>query len=107
MANNGIEKVKIEEFCELFSHYSSGQWLYPGVFKRKLKISIDIIYIILNELEKMNLVSSFFEVNCCECKRTLGEVYKNFLEIPDVIFCDNCKKEINTKANMYLIYKVL
>ena len=40
-------------------------------------------------------------------QKMLGEVYKTLIEIPEEIYCDNCKKYIAAKKNTYLIYKVL
>lgn len=107
LKSNDIDDEKVKIFCDMLLHYRPGQWIYPGAFKRKTHISIEKIYIIFDELEKRNVLESYFEVNCGECKKMLGEVYKTLIEIPEEIYCDNCKKYIATKKNTYLIYKVL
>ena len=104
---NGVDTEKVVAFCDMFKHYKTGQWIYPGIFKRKKKISIEKVYIIFNELENMGILASYFEVNCGQCKKTLGEVYKTLVEVPDQIYCENCHEYVEAKANTYLIYKVL
>lgn len=89
-----------------FSHYKAGTWIYPGVIKRKFSIPIQDVYGILNELEINGVVESYFEVCCKRCKKTLGNVYQTFEEIPSTAECDCCGV-VNALQNAYIIYKVI
>ncbi|MFD1401941.1 hypothetical protein [Robinsoniella peoriensis] len=92
-------------FLDVFKHYSAGKWVYPGALKRITKIHINKIYNVLNLLEQADIITSYFEVICQECKKTNGIIYNSINEIPDSIECDNCGN-IDAFHNAFLIYKV-
>lgn len=90
----------------LLKLYKSGTWIYPGVLARKIKISMKDIYIILNELERAGIITSYFEIICCECGKNIGNVYESINDIPKEVYCEKCDSEVSGIDNAFLIYKV-
>jgi len=101
-----ISAEKQDKFINFFKLYSLGNWVYPGVLKRKTKIPIKEIYIILSELEVQGILKSYFEIICNECNKTEGEVYESIDDIPKDLLCEICGRPINSSKNTILIYKV-
>lgn len=97
---------KSEQIMELFSHYHSGSWIYPGVLKRHLNISIEDAYKMLSLLEKEGLVESWYEYCCGNCQHVLGTVQR-FNELPDTFECEFCGNIVSTIENTIKIYKVI
>lgn len=106
MEKKTLSAIQREKLIRLFKLYKPATWIYPGVLARKTKVSIKDIYLILDELEKLHIVTAYFEIICCECNRTIGNVYKSINDIPDKVYCENCGNEIDGINNTFLIYKV-
>lgn len=102
-----MSKEEQNKFIEVFKHYKKGKWIYPGALHRVTKVKIDQIYMILNILEKNEILDSYFEIYCAECKKTVGSVYKTIDDIPAEYECDNCGNIENATDNAVLIYKVI
>lgn len=105
--NNNISEEKAQNICAFISNYKVNSWVYPGVIKRKFNIDIKLVYRILNLLQKNGYVESYFEVCCKVCKRSLGDVYRSYDDIPDVLECGNCGTGTDAPQNAYMIYKVI
>lgn len=88
--------------------YKSGYWIYPGLLKHKLKVSIKSIYLILNKMEEMGLIRHYYEVICPHCTKSIGEYYPDLDSIPEYVECDNCGNGIKILAvkSAYMIYQV-
>ena len=81
-------------------------YIYPGVFKRKFNISIEEIYSLLNEMEKIGVLQSYYELVCSKCQKVM-ETVRLFNELPDSFVCELCGEELPTLSNSVLIYKVI
>ena len=80
-------------------------WVYPGVLKRELKISIEDAYRLLTLLEKEKAVESWYEYCCGNWEHVLGTVQR-FNELPDTFECDVCGNIVSTIENTIKIYRV-
>lgn len=102
-----MNRIEVEKFLEVYSHYKVGKWVYPGAIHRITKIPISKIYCALNVFEQQKIVKSYFEIICTECKHTTALVYESLDEIPQVYVCDNCDYKGNAVDGAILIYKVI
>jgi len=101
---NSEDKDKILDF---FNNYKKGMWIYPGVMKRKTGISIKEAYNILNELEKENILDSYYELYCGNCQRSTGIIIKVISEMPDIFQCEICHNEMPSLENAVMIFKAI
>ena len=107
LKKNDVEDKIAEAFCEFFMTYKKEEWIYPGIFKRKFKLPITTVYYTFDKIEKSGYLKSYFEICCNHCKKSLGEIFESFLDIPDIIYCDDCPREVKARENAYIIYKVI
>lgn len=98
-------EARQKQFAAFFSHYNAGDWIYPGVVKRQLSVSIEDSYRILSALEKAKVLESWYEYCCGHCQRVLGTVQR-FNELPESFDCEVCGTHMNTMDNTIKIYKV-
>lgn len=101
-----LNKETTAAILEFFKHYKYGMWIYPGVLKRKFDLSIDMIYMILDEMEKGGILQSYYELYCSQCQKSMGTV-QLFNELPDTFYCEICNAELPALENTILIYKVI
>lgn len=101
-----LNKETTEAVLNFLKNYKCGMYIYPGVFKRKFNISIEEIYSLLNEMEKIGVLQSYYELVCSRCQKVMGTV-RLFNELPDSFVCELCGEELPTLSNSVLIYKVV
>lgn len=99
-------ELQREKLYKLFSRYESGNWIYAGVVKRKTKMSIKEVYLLLDKMEREEIITSYFEISCSTCHKTLGDIHESINDIPSKIYCENCGDEVDALKNAYLIYQV-
>lgn len=102
-----LNNEQLNTFLDLFMHYEQGDSVYPGVIKRHLGIDSELAYKILGLLEDEGMLKGYFEINCFECNRAVGDLYPSLNEIPEFIYCPNCQREIVAINNAVLIFKVI
>lgn len=102
-----IGDSKSEQLLKLFASYHPGMWLYPGVIKRKIGLSIKETYEVLRELEKRAIVHGYCELYCSRCQRSSGEVFEVISQMPETFYCELCHDELPAFENAFLIYKVV
>ena len=90
-----LNKETTEAVLNFLKNYKCGMYIYPGVIKRKFGISIEEIYSLLNEMEKIGVL-----------QKVMGTV-SVFNELPDTFTCELCGEELPTLSNSVLIYKVV
>lgn len=101
-----LNKETTKAILDFFKYYKYGMWIYPGVLKRKFNLSIDIVYMILDAMEKEGILQSYYELYCSHCQKAMGTV-SLFNELPDTFQCEICNEELPTLENAILIYKVV
>ena len=104
--NQKLHNVDVPKLINFFKYYRKGMWLYPGVLKRKFGISISDVYELLYDLEKKNILQSYYELYCGGCQKSNGYV-RLFNELPEEFECELCHLELPTLNNSVLIYKVI
>ncbi|MBS6644528.1 MAG: hypothetical protein KH366_13195 [Clostridiaceae bacterium] len=94
-------------FIDVFKHYKKNKWIYPGALQRTSRIPIEKVYEVLNLLEEEQIVKSYFEIICSECKKTTAQVYHSIDEIPENYMCENCGYLGHALDNVILIFKIV
>lgn len=99
--------VDCDVIISFLSNYNYNDWIYPDAMHRKLKLSIQDIYDILEICAKENLLTKYLQIYCPKCQRFTGNCYKTILEVPELINCIHCDEEINNALrHSIIIYKV-
>ncbi len=101
--NNSVDVPAIIDF---FKHYRKNMWIYPGILKRRFSLELSDAYGFLSELERQNILQSYYELYCCQCQKSMGTV-ELFNELPDSFECERCHAQLPTLENAILIYKVI
>lgn len=101
-----IEDSTITSILSFLSNYRKGMWIYPGILKRKYGVSISDAYVLLQLLEKENILQSYYELYCSHCQKSNGIVH-TFNELPETFECELCHDELLTIEHAVLIYKVV
>jgi|GEM_PF-432718 len=92
---------------ELLSHYKKDMWLYPGVIKSKVNLTIENTYRIMRELTEHGYIEEYYELYCGNCHKSTGRYYKTLSELPDEYECENCGYHEVPIENAALVYKVI
>ena len=102
--NNKIES-DIDTIINFFDNYKKGDFIYPSVLKRKLKIDEKEIYKILSIMEKSELLKINYEFFCYNCNKS-SNLYECYSELPEEYICENCE-DCLTLDNVRVVYKVI
>lgn len=103
LPNNG----QLQLFLDLVGSYKTGSWIYPGVIKRKLNLSISDTYQILSLLDRNDFLESRYEMTCPNCQHTSGEICEVINQLPEFFYCEMCNTEQIVLESAMLIYKVV
>lgn len=98
---------QIEEICKLIGQYRVGKWLYPGVIKRKCGISIKQTYMVLDILERNNIIKPYYELYCSNCQKATGLIFERLGDMPQEFECEMCLESLVSIDNAILVYKVI
>lgn len=102
-----MDDADIDRYVSFLKNYNKGMWLYPGVIKRKLNVSIADVYNCLSCLEHAGMLCSYFELYCNNCQHSTGNTFEAFNQIPNEFECEICHHMFNGLENTILIYKVI
>jgi hypothetical protein len=102
-----INEIKLNQFLGLLSRYKRGHIIHPGVFIRRLNITMKQVYKLLDEVKSLEIIEQNFEVYCYKCNKYTGDLYKTISQIPDDLICENCEEELNPLENTIVVYSVL
>lgn len=104
---NIVNESQLSILLDLLSNYKLDMWIYPGVIKRKLGISVSETYNILHIIQKEDFIDSYYELYCNNCQKSSGIVVNTLSEMPQSFQCDVCDAELPALENAMLIYKVI
>lgn len=85
--------VDIYDICSFISLYRAGEYIYPDVLRRNLKISKEASDKILEILEKENIVEKYFQYYCMACGKPVGMFMQNLTPA----YCPECDYELDKK----------
>lgn len=99
--------MELDLLSKQLKWYKKGEWVYPGVLVRKLNVSADRIYKIMELLKDNNIVEVNYEFYCHECNQFKIPIYSSFIDIPEASLCEKCDTKLSFKNNIIVIYKVI
>jgi len=102
-----LDDQKINILLKLLALYKKGDWVYPSLIIRKLKITADNAYNVLNKLRKAGILELNYEIYCHTCNKFVGEIYSTLSQVPERCECDTCGAEMNIEDNLIVIYRVI
>ena len=102
-----LDDIKKQEILKFLLKYKVGHFLYASVLTRKFKLPPREVYLFLKELEKNEIVKSYYQIYCKTCDKKVHGLYETINEIPEIIECNECGEEISGIENSYVIYKVV
>ena len=98
--------VDIPSILDYLGHYRKNMWIYPGVLKRRFSLELSDVYDFLSELERQNILKSYYELYYSHCQKSMGTV-ELFNELPEYFECELCHTQLPALENAVLIYKVI
>lgn len=99
--------LQIVKLLESYFRDKNRIYMYPGAVARKLDISIEQAFILLNRLEKEKIINKLFEFRCPN-NDNYREFFKdiNYINLPNKVTCKKCSEVFLLKNNLYVTYKV-
>lgn len=104
--NKPNNNADVSAILDFFKHYRKNMWIYPEALKRRFSLELPEIYKFLVELEKQNVLKSYYELCCSQCQKSMGSVVL-FDELPDFCECESCHAQLSILENVILTYKVI
>lgn len=102
---SNLDLAALETFLD---RYHKGEWIYPSAMHRKLNLSIQEVYKILEAGVTAGVLEQNLEIYCPKCQRFIGVRYKTLYDIPDEVYCVHCDFEIeHPLKHAIIIYRVL
>lgn len=86
--------VDIVSFMNFISKYRKGEWIYPAVIQRNLKIDVRTTYEIMEVLHTEGYVEQYLEIYCPNCAKYTGQYFKTISKITEEVYCPHCDFEI-------------
>lgn len=97
-----------QSIAEFLSRYKPGQYIYASAVKRATGADALAIITALQELVKCGKVGIVYETHCPKCGSDFGGIYRGLLDIPSVMYCDNCDSDVKiTQAEISALYRAL
>lgn len=95
-----------KKLTEFMRYWKTNDYIYPGVLKSKLNISIQEAYGILEDVKSIGLLENAFEVYCKKCSKSKGIYLRSLTDMPEALSCDFCNHEFNALEDTVVLYKV-
>jgi len=95
----------IEEIIKFLQLFKPGDYIYPSVFKRNLKCSVEETYKILLLLEKNHFLKIVYIIECYTCNKEIAK-YEKFNQI-DEMYCDQCDEKLSFPENVKVAFRVV
>lgn len=106
LKNELDDESNLAEIKSFFMMFKKGQFIYPSTIKRKFSLSDEVIYHILESLEREKYLRMYYEVICGFCSKSLG-LYEYYSQLEEKTYCDDCEEDSITLKNVKIIYKVI
>lgn len=98
---------ELTAICDLLRMYRIGMWLYPGVIVRRIPLTIDKTYAVVDTLAENNYIKPYYELYCNNCQKATGIVFETLGEMPQEFECEICHATMISIQNSILVYKVV
>lgn len=99
--------MQTSELIKLFTKFKPDDIVYPGLLKRTLDINLECSYLILKDIECLDVIHKVFIVKCSSCGHLHNDLFNSFNEATTSIeYCYKCGEEINSLDSIELIFRV-
>lgn len=95
-----------KKLTDYMRYWKEDDYIYPGVLKSKLNISIQEAYEMLEYIKSLGLLEYAFEVYCKKCSKSKGLYLQTLTDMPKDLSCDFCNHEFNALEDTIVLYKV-
>lgn len=101
---NGYQK---KQLTLQVKHWEKDTIIYPGMFKAKLSISIEVAYDMLEFLVSKKILERNYEIYCKNCNKFKGIIIRTPSEYKTDIHCDFCDEKLVPLEDSIVIYRVI
>lgn len=102
-----LTEYQVRKLTDFIKYWKINDYIYPGLLKSKLNISIKDAYEILEYIKSLGILENAFEVYCRKCSKSKGIYLKSLVDIPQDLSCDFCNNEFNSLEDTVVLYKVI
>ncbi len=100
--------IASDKILNYLNRYHSNEWIYPDAMHRNLKLSIQIVYDILELCVENGILEQYLQIYCPNCRRFTGMCYKTIFDIPVDVECVHCDNVVKSPLqHAIVIYKVI
>lgn len=106
---NTVNQASIDKILNFIENrYKKGDYIYPRVLHKTLKIDLKLIYAVLEQAVCVGLMEQYLQLYCYHCQKSAGKQYKYIVDVPARANCSNCGKEVEQPIKYaVVIYKVV
>lgn len=104
---NKLSKYQQKQLSLQVKHWEKDSIIYPGMFKSKLNIRIEIAYDILEFLVSKRMLERNYEIYCKKCSKFKGIILRTPSEYKSNMYCDFCNNELVPLEDSIVIYRVI
>jgi hypothetical protein len=105
--NNLADETTTNAFLNTLKNFSNGNYIYPGLIMRKLNLSTEKVYNLLNMLSDKYILKENYEIYCHFCSKYHHKFYEYYGDIPEYVECESCFNKLVRSQNVVVIYKVI
>lgn len=92
---------KKNELIRFLCMYRIGEYIYPSVLKRNMKVTQEKVDYVLDMLVQSGIAEKCFQFYCPNCGMAAGKFLKEDENLSDEIYCDRCDEEISKSNKQY------
>ena len=95
-----------KKFRRLFSHYKTGDIIYPSVVKSKIVLSKKQTEAFLDKLVDLGYLVPCFQVACPDCGQSISKFLYS-IPLAEAFYCEECDQEHAGDEQFETVYKIL
>jgi len=89
----------IDRITSVLGMYRQGEYIYPDVIQRNLKVTKEEAFEVLKMLFDAGLAEVCFQYYCSNCQRAVGPFMAE--DSHDEIYCPGCDSHVNKELKRY------
>ncbi len=99
-----LELCKFDELKAILKGLTKGAIIYPGIIKDKLNLTMEDVYIMLEQMVKEKAIKRGYELYCQSCVNPKEKILNS---IEGRFYCDACSKELDPLKDSIVVYIVI
>lgn len=108
--NTNIKKLspqKKDKILKVLSTFKVGNVLYPGMIIRHTGMKMKNAYLLLDEIENMQIIEKAYEIYCPKCQKSTGDIFNSLNDVPHELNCEVCEHEFSFPDGLLVVYRVI